>query len=187
MDKEFKPLPFWREMLLKKEELQDYYILKREYLYNNNKEVLKHLKIKDMLHPLLIKLMSLNRKYIDKQTLTIINDKSTKSDKPVIYAITHMGMYDYQVVSEAIKEHQIPFAGDPETMYRTFDGLILDLNGVIYCDTDNKTDRKIAKDTSIDVIKNGHNLLIYPEGIWNLSARLLSLPLYPGIIFGGIC
>ena len=31
---EFKPLPFWRELFLKKEELQEYYIKKREYQYN---------------------------------------------------------------------------------------------------------------------------------------------------------
>lgn len=183
---EFKPLPFWQEIFLKKEDLQEYYKKKREYQYNNN----KHLKgkfIRDVLHPVLLGLMSFARKYINKQTLEIINDRREKeeiekNDKPVIYAITHVGMYDIQIVSEAIKDHQYTFLGDPETMYRTGDGFIMNLNGVVYCDTDDKTDRNIAKRTSIDALNKGINLMIYPEGVWNLSPNLLTLPLFPGII-----
>lgn len=127
-------------------------------------------------------LIRLNRKYIAKQTLTILDDKRVKNDKPVIYAITHMGMYDYQIVCEAIKDHQYPFAGDPETMYRSGDGLLLSLNGLIYCDTNSKEDRHIALETSKELLRRNENLLIYPEGVWNLSSNLLSLPLFPGII-----
>lgn len=55
---------------------------------------------------------------------------------------------------------------------------MLALNGLVYCDTESKSDRKIAK----EVLKNNKNLLIYPEGVWNLTPNLLSLPLFPGII-----
>ncbi|MBO5376052.1 MAG: 1-acyl-sn-glycerol-3-phosphate acyltransferase [Bacilli bacterium] len=178
---EFKPLPFWRELFLKKEELQEYYIKKREYQYNNNQH-LKGQKIRDFLHPILLALMSFDRKYLKGQTLTVLKDEREETDKPVIYAITHVGMYDIQLVSEAIKDHQYTFLGDPETMYRTGDGAIMSLNGVVYCDTDSKTDRAIAKKTAIDVLNRGNNLMIYPEGVWNLSANLVSLPLFPGII-----
>lgn len=178
---EFRPLPFWRELFLKKEELQDYYIKKREYQYNNNQH-LKGQKIRDLLHPVLLALMSFDRKFLKKQTLTVLKDEREKTDKPVIYAITHVGMYDIQLVSEAIRDHQYTFLGDPETMYRTGDGAIMSLNGVVYCDTDSKTDRVIAKKTAYDVLKRGNNLMIYPEGVWNLSSNLISLPLFPGII-----
>ena len=193
----FEPFSKIKELFIKKEYLADYYRLKREYDYNNGKS-LKDSRWRDMLHPILIKLVKLNRKYIDKQNLTILNDarqnnKKTISQKvksfikgekkkPVIYAITHIDKYDFQIVSEAIKDHQYPFAGDPETMYRNFDGLVLGLNGVIYCDTESKTDRKIAKETSIDLLNSGKNLLIYPEGVWNVTSNLLMLPLFPGII-----
>lgn len=178
---EFKPLSWWKELLLKNDELANYYLQKREYEYKN-KTYLKGMKWRELLHPVLLKLISFNRKYIDKQTLKILNDKRTDTGKPVIYAITHIGMYDYQLVGEAIKDHQYPFAGDPETMYRTQDGLFLSWNGIIYCDTESKTDRKIAKETAIEVLKRGDNLLIYPEGIWNVTPNLLTLPLFPGVI-----
>lgn len=186
------------EMLIKKDDLPEYYRLKRKYNYDN-KKLVSGTWWRDMLHPILVKLISLNRRFIDKQQLNIINDARTKKNensfiqrvlpfikapksKPVIYAITHIDKYDYQVVSEAIKEHQYPFAGDPETMYRTLDGTFLELNGVIYCDTESKEDRHIAKETAIETLKQGHNLLIYPEGVWNLTSNLLMLPLFPGII-----
>ncbi len=180
-NKDFKPLSFWRELLLNDDQLCNYYLKKRKYEYENGK-ALKGLKWRDKLHPVLLSLIRLNRKFIAKQSLTIINDKRIQSDKPVIYAITHVGVYDYQIVCEAIKEHQYPFAGDPETMYRSGDGLLLSLNGLIYCDTNSKEDRKIALQTSKELLKNNENLLIYPEGVWNLTPNLLSLPLFPGII-----
>lgn len=180
-EKQFKPLPFWRELLLKKEDLQDYYRNKREYEYNRG-EGLKGLNWREKIHPILLNLISLNRKYIDRQKLTIIKDERTITDKPVIYAVTHIGKFDYQLAGEAIREHQIPFAGDPDTMYRTFDGFFLGINGIIYCDTDSKTDRKIGKETAIDLLNNNKNLLIYPEGVWNVTTNLLTIPLFPGVI-----
>lgn len=196
---DFKPFSKIEELFIKKEDLADYYRNKREYEFNNGISQVKGTKWRDLLHPILLKLLSLNRKYIDKQNLTILNDarrndkKKTfgelvknifnkEKSKPVIYAITHIDKYDFQLVSEAIKDHQYPFAGDPETMYRSFDGLALGLNGVIYCDTESKTDRNIAKNTAIETLEKGHNLLIYPEGVWNVTSNLLMLPLFPGII-----
>lgn len=179
-NKEFKPLSFWRELLLKDSELIEYYNQKRKYEFYNNTH-LKGMKWRDKLHPILLKLVEITRK-MNHQTLTILNDKRDKSEKPVIYAITHVGMYDFQIVSEAIRDHQYVFAGDPETMYRTMDGLAMSLNGVVFCDTESKDDRYIAKETAKDVLNKGKNLVLYPEGVWNLSANLLSLPLFPGII-----
>lgn len=178
---EFKPLSFWRELRLPKDKLPNYYRNKREYEYKNNL-ILKGMAWRKVLHPVLLSLMKIDRKFINKQTLTVIGNKQEKSEKPVIYAITHIGMYDYQIVSEAIKKHQYPFAGDPETMYRSADGLILSLNGLVYCDTESKTDRFIAQETAKEVLKRNTNLLIYPEGVWNVTSNLLSLPLFPGII-----
>lgn len=188
----FKPLSWWRELLLKKEDLADYYRNKRQFNYDNNLS-LKGLSLRDKFHPILLEIMTLNRKIIDKQEFEIINNASDLNigknynskenfEKPVIFSITHIGKFDYQIVSEAIKRHQIPFAGDPEAMYRTLDGTFLNLNGVVYCDTESKSDRKIAKSTALDVLNNNVDLSIYPEGVWNLSPNLLMLPVFPGVI-----
>lgn len=181
IEEEFKPLSFFRELFLKEDELVDYYNRKRKYEFEKGVP-LKGMRLRDKLHPILLKLIQLNRKLFTKQTITVLNDPRKKTDRPVIYAITHVGMYDFQIVCEAIKDHQYPFAGDPETMYRSMDGVILSLNGLVYCDTNDKEDRRIALERAKEVLKRGTNLAIYPEGVWNVSPNLLSLPLFPGII-----
>lgn len=194
-DIEFKPFSFIEEMFIEKEYLPNYYRLKREYLQKNGQSI-KGMKWRAFIHPFLMTLFSLNRKFVDKQKYVILNDRRKKvsllkkvkdkifntKEKPVIFCISHIDKYDFQIVSEIIKEHQIPFAGDPETMYRQFDGFVLNLNGVIYCDTESTVDRKVGKNTAVELLESGKNLLIYPEGVWNVTANLLSLPLFPGII-----
>lgn len=183
LEKEDKFVPFstLKKVFLNRYDLADYYAIERKYLYDKG-ESLKGMNFRRKIHPILLKVMELDRKYINHQSLTILKDERVKTDKPVIFAISHIGKFDYQIVSEAIKDHQIPFAGDPETMYRTLDGAILGLNGIVYCDTEDKTDRFVATNTAEEVLKQGHNLLIYPEGVWNVTSNLLMLPLFPGII-----
>lgn len=181
---EFMPLSIIRELMLPKAQLEDYYLKKRAYQYDSNIDMLKGMQWRKAIHPILVELISLNRKFIDKQTYKIIGDRREKKDskKPVILTYTHIDKYDYQIVSEAIKIHQYPVVGDPEAMYRTVDGLFLNLNGVVYCDEENKKDRKITTATSINVLERKMNLLIEGEGVWNITANLLTLPLFPGII-----
>lgn len=180
----FVPLSTIRELMLPKEQLEDYYLKKRAYQYESNIDMLKGMQWRKAIHPTLVNLISLNRRFIDKQTYNIIGDRREKknSEKPVILTYTHIDKYDYQIVSEAIKIHQYPVVGDPETMYRTLDGIFLNLNGVIYCDEENKKDRKITEATAIHTLERNMDLLIEAEGVWNITANLLALPLFPGII-----
>lgn len=178
---EFKPLPWYKELFIKKSELPEYYVKKRAYLSTHG-DKLSNFKFQSKFHNILMKGFSINRKYVDKQNYAIIADKTHDINGPVIYAVTHIGKFDYQIITEALKVHTIPFAGDPELTYRQFDGAIFNLNGVVYIDTNSKTDRKVAYQTSLDVLRNGYNLLIFPEGIWNLSPNNIVEPLYPGVI-----
>lgn len=174
-------MPFFNELLLKKSELQDYYIAKRASEYIKGAHVRRY-KCCRIFHPILLKLIKLNRIWIDRQKVSVLADERSHTTKPVIFAVTHIGKYDYQIVTEILKDYQVPFSGDPEKMYRTFEGFILWLNGVIYCDTEHKEDRKVAYHTMVDVLKAGYNVLIYPEGVWNISPNKLILPLFPGVI-----
>ena len=59
---------------------------------------------------------------------------------------------------------------------------MLFLNGVICVETKDKNDRHIAKERAIELLRKGGSLVIYPEGAWNLTANLLMLPLYAGVL-----
>ena len=49
-------------------------------------------------------------------------------------------------------------------------------------ETNNKTDRFIAKNRAVELLKNGGDLLIYPEGAWNITENLPVMKLYTGTI-----
>jgi len=59
-----------------------------------------------VLHPLLISMVKVNR-IMMRQTIHIIGDRRDLSKKPVIYAFTHIGVDDVQILTEVIKDHVI--------------------------------------------------------------------------------
>lgn len=130
-------------------------------------------------------------------------------DRGKIYAASHVGRYDAESCMEAINEQVYAVMGDPGKTYRTlidFDGFFLEhMLGRVCTDTgyqelDNmkklkngekipekdyelikeiKEDRHICEETCIKRLKNHDNILIYPEGAWNITAKLTQ-PLFTG-------
>lgn len=139
------------------------------------------LKQKQKLHPILLILYKLVNR-LNGLTYEIINDKRTKTDKPIIFAVTHIGKFEIQVITEAIKEHSFLLGGDFEHLQGSFDAPFLALNGVFYFNENVKSDRKAVTEKMINHLKNGGNIMYFPEGRWNLSPNLPVLPLFWGII-----
>lgn len=165
-----------------KESITVHALKKRNMRWEKDKNhKMKGLWWRTVLHPLLINMVKANR-IMTGQTIHIIGDGRDLSKKPVIYAFTHIGVDDAQILAEAIKDHVLFFAGDPQVMYCSFDGFLLWLNGIIWCDTESKIDRRIAAEIAVQYLKQGKNLAIYPEGVWNITSDLPVLPLFPGII-----
>ncbi len=126
-------------------------------------------------------MVELDRK-ASKETVSVINDERIITDRPKIYACTHIGGNDIQRVFEAIKEHAYLFLGDPKGLYKDISGLLLFLNGVINMETKDKTDRFIAKKRAIELLNKNGSLLIFPEGAWNITPNLLVMDLYKGAV-----
>ena len=112
----------------------------------------------------------------------VLRDNRIALSSLTIFAITHMGKYDIEIVSEAIKEHYYLLSGDYGHLRGTIDAAFLALNGVFYFNEKVKEDRKAVCDKMIDHLKQGGNLMYFPEGTWNLSPNLPVLPCYLGII-----
>lgn len=114
-----------------------------------------------------------------RQNLYLISDdRTTRTNKSIIYACTHIGGNDVECLFEAIKSPAFLFLGDPRELYVNLDGLMLYLNGVICLDSYDKEDRYIAKQTAISLLRQGGNLMIYPEGAWNISENLPVMGLF---------
>lgn len=171
---------FIQRMKMDIDTLSDYYMGKRLERYENGIP-LKGIDLRKKIHKIPLELVKLDRK-VSKETVSVINDERMITDKPKIYACTHIGGNDIQRVFEAIKEHAYLFLGDPKGLYKDISGLLLFLNGVINMETKDKTDRFIAKKRAIELLNKNGNLLIFPEGAWNITPNLLVMDLYKGAV-----
>lgn len=196
MKREFNQLSLLEKRKLTIEELCQYKRELRKYQVET-KQKIKGIELKKAVHPI-INFLIKGRRIFAKQTLTcykssednveILKNKKTivtdlkKITKPIIFAITHTGKYDIEIVNEVITLPYYLLSDDEEYMYRTIDGYITELNGVIYVDSDYPEDLKVAKETSIKVLNQGGNVMWFPEGIWNLSPNQMILPCKYGII-----
>jgi len=162
------------------DEINKYYRELRKYEYDNGKE-LNGIGIRKNIHKLLLLILKIDR-LLKKENIIILNDKRKSHDKPVIFAATHIGGNDIERVFEAIKEHAYIMLGDPGIVYVNEIGLLLNLNGYLPLDTRNRTDRKIAYERSIEVLKKGCNLLIFPEGAYNVFENLPVMKIFPGTV-----
>ena len=141
--------------------------------------------IKQLLHYILVFIVMAER-MIRRQKIKIINKTLMDAIKdisgPVIFAPTHCGKYDIQVMTEVLWRFRWSLlSGDPYDLPGTVEGWWLKFNGVIYVDRDDKECRKRAKQKMIRLLQNGGNIMIYPEGTWNFSPNQLVLPLFRGI------
>lgn len=112
----------------------------------------------------------------------ILNNRRTPTNRPMIFAITHVGKFDIEVVSEAIQDHYYLLSGDYEHIQGIIDAPFLAINGVIYFNEKVKQDRVAVSERMIAHLKAGGNLMYFPEGTWNLSSNLPVLPCYWGIV-----
>lgn len=202
MNRTFISKNYLQRKKLTLDELNDYYIDERKHNFETTDKI-KYIKEKQKLYRVLRILMA-SKRVLSGQTLEIVGDKRTKTNRPKIYSVSHIGKFDIEMVYEAIKDHTYILMGDAKYLYRTFDDLFLRLSGVIYTDTssedvpkkndDEKTeaekksearskeDQRIAKETAIKILQQNGNIMWYPEGIWNVSPNQIIHRIKYGII-----
>ena len=160
------------------EKLNQYYRDKRKYEYENNVPF-KGIKLRSKLHKLIQGIVKINN-CLEGITYRILHDKRMPTDRPIIYACTHIGRYDPEVILAAVKKPCYLFFGDPNGIYKSILGFFVWLNGVLYLDTAYKEDRMIAKEMGIRLLNQGGSLGIFPEGAWNVTENEVVMKLYSG-------
>jgi 1-acyl-sn-glycerol-3-phosphate acyltransferase len=97
-----------------------------------------------------------------------------------IYTANHSTKYDVPITAEVIGQHAVLLAGTQSM--KPVDRLGFIMNGTIWCDRKDKTSRLKSKQYIVNLLKMGHNIMMYPEGTWNLTPSKPMLPLYWGCI-----
>ena len=187
------------------DELSSYYRQLRSFEYDNNKP-LESSELKKKIYFLTKLILKIDR-ITSGRKLIVFDDKRTKNcDKGKVYASTHVGRYDIESAMEAINEQLYFVMGDPEDTYRNIEGFFLDnIQGRICLDTgyqiadifkkkingeelsvkeqalydEYKKDRFIGEDTCTKRVLNKDNILIFPEGAWNVTPRIVQ-PIFDG-------
>lgn len=138
-------------------------------------------RIRLLFHPLLWVVITL-RNILSGRKIIYINKMNAKTNRPIIFAITHIGKVDIEISAQVLKKHFYLLSGDFENVHGNLDGFFLELHGIIYLDKFNKEDTKRAKEKAIITLNKKGNIMWFPEGTWNLSENLPILPLPFGII-----
>lgn len=165
------------------------YALRRIDSYKNNKQryvetdnLLSGISLRRLIHPYLKKILQVRNK-LSGLSYKIVDDKSNlQQGETVIYAITHIGKFDFEVVMDAYVPFCYPVAGDWELMYGEIDDYFLRLNGVLYVDTSDRKDRNNTTKAIAKMLNQGISILIYPEGVWNLTESLPMMKIFPGAV-----
>lgn len=163
------------------EELVKYYCELRKDFYNNGVE-LKGINIRKRIHFLVDLILKIDQ-ILSKEKIIIVGDKhNTNSNRPRIYACTHIGGNDIQRTFQVVQEPAYLMLGDPGILYKMPIYQGLRMNGVIPLETTDREDRKIAYNRSIELLNKGGNLLIYPEGAWNVTPNLVVMKIFNGTV-----
>ena len=139
------------------------------------------LKTRQRLHKLVL-LIFIIKNRLSGFKCKVIKDEREVTDRPVIFALTHVGKFDIEVSAVGIKDHFYLLSGDYEHLQGLVDGAFLLVNGVLYFNEKVKWDRHKVVDRMIEHLKSGGNLMYFPEGTWNLKPELPVLPCYWGIV-----
>lgn len=102
-------------------------------------------------------------------------------DEPVIWASNHGFKDDALASALAAQRHAYILFGSLPQFYNTVDGVTAWLIGVVMANRKISASKKAAIPKAVQAMNYGADLLIYPEGTWNISQNVLVLDLWPGI------
>lgn len=180
MDK-FEKLNLLEKRKMSIEELVNYYAEYRIYCYNKG-DKLRGINLRKKIHPLVNLILKIDEVLSKEENVIVSNENKAKEGVPKIFACTHIGGNDIQRTFQVIKEPAYLMLGDPGILYKMPIYQGLKMNGVIPLETKNKIDRKIAYNRSKELLNNGGNLLIYPEGAWNVTPNEIVMKTFVGTV-----
>lgn len=159
-------------------ELEVYYRELRQWRFEK-KIPLKGIQLRKRTLILWAKLLQLDR-ILSHEKVSVLKNEHTVSKSPIIYALAHVGGLDVARVYETIRPKAYMFFGDPGETYKSAYGLLAFLIGWIPLQTTDRQERKVATLRAEELLLNGGNLLIFPEGAWNFSDELPVRQIYNG-------
>lgn len=105
----------------------------------------------------------------DHQIMIDSREKLPKSKLGRVFAINHRQADDIIIGANAVGKSGYVVFGNPYLAFETVNGLGLWAYGMILLNRDTPASRKASYEKMKFVIEHGGNIIIYPEGYWNLD------------------
>ena len=103
-----------------------------------------------------------------------------KNKKQKIIVMNHSNVHDFPLINQVLKKHFIILSD--KNNIEGINGIVINLNGCVCLDRENKESRKEAFKELKKVLDLGHDVLIMPEGTWNLTDSIPVMPFSWGVI-----
>lgn len=155
---------------MKKEKIELHfkkYQERKDRIVANNK-MIRGMKWRKNIRPILKMILGIMRK-TSGQTIEVISKEFPSTNRPVIYAVSHIGKFDFERVNEIIPNHFWVAAADYRGMYGNINGIFMYATGVVWINEKSRKDRDNSKRIMTQILRQGDNILIFPEGTWNFS------------------
>lgn len=134
----------------------------------SKKKPIKWIRLKKMIRPAMRAVLKFQRK-ICGFTIEYVNKELELTNKQHVFAVSHIGKWDFEIVNEALKPHFHILASDFMNMHGNFSGYAMNAFGVVFVDEQDKADRANTKKMMEAVLRQGDNIMIFPEAAWNFS------------------
>lgn len=176
---------YFKQLGMPIEDLVKYHCEKRKNDYANG-VLLKGVGRRNITYPIVKAILKadqlLSKEKIVDMTDLEVKKYNAKDKGNKIYACTHIGGNDIQRALQVMNVPAYLMLGDPGILYKKAIYQALRFNGVIPLETKDRKDRKIAYNRSIELLENDGNLLIYPEGAWNVLPNVLVMEMFNGTV-----
>ena len=180
-----KKISYLKQLRMPIEDLVKYHCEKRKEDYDNNVR-LTGVENKKKTYPVVKAILKTDqltsKEKIVNMTEPEVIEYNNSDEGNKIYACTHIGGNDIQRALQIMNVPAYLMLGDPGILYKKAIYQALKFNGVIPLETKDRKDRKIAYNRSIELLDQGGNLLIYPEGAWNVSPNELVMKMFVGTV-----
>lgn len=132
--------------------------------------------LKKIFHPILALLAS------SKVTYKICKENKYKMiyRRPIIFCVNHTCFQDTPILCKALPKQAYVLSGK-QGLY-PIDELFFHLNGSIFVDRKDKEDMFMSKIAMEEYLRRKQNIIMFPEGTWNLTDNLLVMEMKWGII-----
>lgn len=118
------------------------------------------------------------------ESISYLNKKRivTPKGRPIIFANTHKFKPDIEKTTISINRPSVFMASDFKNSYKTINGWYFGTRPTIFVDPYSKEDRSYTYRMMVRYLKEGHDCMIYPEAVWNLSENKIVLDTFLGTV-----